>query len=466
MKLLFANTLSVDDASKDELVEKDRAAAYTSAVREHLLSKGVAIKKPANPFGVNLSIGLLSIAAFIREHLGDAHQMTYYLANERDHEGLERELARHDVALVTSYSHNYHWALEILRRAKERGLITVYGGPHATALHEELIKLGYVDIIARGEGEVTAKELVEVEFQPRETIAGITYMKDGEVVVTADRKPIPFDDIPQPAYDLLDPAQRETANIFVETARGCPNRCIYCVETNLFRGVRNRSTDLVRENINKVRELFIYDEYAIVDPTFNTSTRRVEEMIPLLDEFDSYWIVNIALKNLTDRQIELLRQSKRITTAYIGLESGSDRVLQINKGEKVTYQGTYVEKLRKIRFFPYIWTGWVFGLPGETHESLRESVQRCGELLKEGLIDLAFPNSYVPYPLTLPYMDPDKYNLVVNYDNLDKGYHRGGDVLPSVPRGMTQEDIINAKNDLLAMNQAYGNVRPDFDVVA
>jgi radical SAM superfamily enzyme YgiQ (UPF0313 family) len=307
---------------------------------------------------------------------------------------------------------------------------------------------------------------VEVEFQPRETIAGITYMKDGEVVVTADRKPIPFDDIPQPAYDLLDPAQRETANIFVETARGCPNRCIYCVETNLFRGVRNRSTDLVRENINKVRELFIYDEYAIVDPTFNTSTRRVEEMIPLLDEFDSYWIVNIALKNLTDRQIELLRQSKRITTAYIGLESGSDRVLQINKGEKVTYQGTYVEKLRKIRFFPYIWTGWVFGLPGETHESLRESVQRCGELLKEGLIDLAFPNSYVPYPLTLPYMDPDKYNLVVNYDNLDKGYHRGGDVLPSVPRGMTQEDIINAKNDLLAMNQAYGNVRPDFDVVA
>ena len=50
---------------------------------------------------------------------------------------------------------------EYLRKLRGNGIPLVVGGPHATALPEEVIRQDAADIVAFGEGEVTILELVD-----------------------------------------------------------------------------------------------------------------------------------------------------------------------------------------------------------------------------------------------------------------------------------------------------------------
>ena len=84
----------------------------------------------------------------------------------------------------------------------------VYGGPHATFTAADTLKnISSIDVIVRGEGEVTFLELVraieaKTDFK---NITGISYRKEGKIFHNGDRPLIEnMDTLPWPARHLID----------------------------------------------------------------------------------------------------------------------------------------------------------------------------------------------------------------------------------------------------------------------
>ncbi len=122
-------------------------------------------------------------------------------------------------------------------------ILTVVGGPHVTLVPKEFLEEAKnVDIAVIGEGEYAMLEIVQA-FEGKKQlneILGIAYRQNGEVVVNPTR---PFmenlDELPYPAYDLVDMEQYlnpkkigyrsfQDRAISMITSRGCPFNCCFC----------------------------------------------------------------------------------------------------------------------------------------------------------------------------------------------------------------------------------------------
>ena len=148
-------------------------------------------------------------------------------------------------------SSNYIWShprtLDVARRVKEASpaSITVHGGPDTPKYEEDaaehLRRHPWVDVMVRGEGEATTREvlaaLVPVLAGERSlpdalrAVPGITFRDGDEIVRTPDRERIAdIDELPSPYLTGLFDVYRDVPDLFVtlESNRGCPYGCTFC----------------------------------------------------------------------------------------------------------------------------------------------------------------------------------------------------------------------------------------------
>jgi anaerobic magnesium-protoporphyrin IX monomethyl ester cyclase len=102
----------------------------------------------------------------------------------------------------------------------------VFGGIGATFLYEHLLThFKEIDFCVLGEGEYTFLQLVQWMENKKnsipETIAGIAYRKEKEIVSNATQ------DLIKNLDDLPDPARYFTFQ-HVCLSRGCPGNCTFC----------------------------------------------------------------------------------------------------------------------------------------------------------------------------------------------------------------------------------------------
>ena len=148
-------------------------------------------------------------------------------AQKLTHKQFKEEIAKvqPDIVGVTSTTLTYKSALRIIKICKEvwPNCITAIGGPHVTfwddkALQEE----PSLDVVVRGEGEVTMLELAQrvEKGQAFYDLVGTTCRKGTEIVKNADR---PFledlDSLPYPALHL-----------WQHTWRICGNTELYLIQ--------------------------------------------------------------------------------------------------------------------------------------------------------------------------------------------------------------------------------------------
>ncbi|GAG55769.1 unnamed protein product [marine sediment metagenome] len=136
-------------------------------------------------------------------------------------------------------------------------ITVVMGGPHPTVLPEETMADENVDIVVRGEGEITLFELVKaIESGANlNSVLGITYRDNGNIVSTQNRPlKIDLDSLPLPSRHLIpireyhpqaDIYYRSPSTIMI-TSRGCPYKCIFCASRRIsghkYRDCRNPHT--------------------------------------------------------------------------------------------------------------------------------------------------------------------------------------------------------------------------------
>lgn len=165
----------------------------------------------------------------------------------------------------------------------------VIGGPHFTAVPEQtFIDYPVFDYGVVGEGENTIIELVEAlsADKPPSDVLGVVFRENNRITFTPPRPPIKnLDNLPFPAWDLLDgfpskyhPAlfkYKKLPSTYIVSARGCPNKCIFCDTSVFSRQIRFHSAEYVLEMIDYLVKNFGIKEIIFEDDQFLIKKERV-----------------------------------------------------------------------------------------------------------------------------------------------------------------------------------------------
>ncbi|MEW5736108.1 MAG: radical SAM protein [Thermodesulfobacteriota bacterium] len=333
-------------------------------------------------------LGLASLAAVLRQ---DGHRVTVCDCSAAgvSLEDLARlaQRVRPDVLGVSAVTFTVARAAEAARTVKRAlpGVVAVLGGPHATALPEEtLAAFPEFDLIVRGEGEETIKDLLSALAAGRnaEAVEGLALRKDGKVLRTPDRAPVSrLDALPFPAWDLLPgfprryrPAlfrYRRLPAAHAVTSRGCPHACVFCDCAVFGRKVRAHSAQYMAAYAEHLSRSFAVREIAFEDDQFLFSKTRAEEFCRRLLQKNPGLLFSANCRADAVDDLALLRLLRRagFRQVSLGVESGDPDVLsRSGKGLALPAVAQAVGLLRRAdieaRGF------FVLGLPGETEKSL------------------------------------------------------------------------------------------------
>ena len=138
-----------------------------------------------------------------------------------------------DVLGVSLYIWNRECAARLIRRVKalKPEIIVIVGGPEATFSVEETFREMPIDYLLRGAGEESLPALLRALQQggdPAE-VPGCCFRLDGTLHTSL---PAPA---PAPRSDLYDDEWHAALNgrmAYVETSRGCPFQCAFCLSGN------------------------------------------------------------------------------------------------------------------------------------------------------------------------------------------------------------------------------------------
>lgn len=351
------------------------------------------------------------IAAYTRKHL-DSVDITFVDRN------FEQELdsIKPDIVGISFVTINYHIARRYAEAARVRGIRVVGGGPHISAA--PLTLPPGMDVGVIGEGEETFLDLLKC-FGPTgwssdeelRKIQGIVFRSvDGSLVVTEQRPPIKdIDTLPFPNRDMLSHRARG-----VVTSRGCPYKCSFCFRAHLDRKVRYHSGKRVADEIVHVVERYRVKHLMIYDDMFTLPRSRFDYIV---DALVSTGIPNrISFGgNVRPSQVDehFARQLNRmnVTSVFMGLESGCQRVLSFLKPQDATVNQN--ERAIDILDRHGIMTsgGIILGSPDETREEILQTL----EWINTTPLDNFEPMLLTPLPGTPIWNDAIARNLV-SYD--------------------------------------------------
>ena len=304
-------------------------------------------------------------------------------------------------------------AIEVARAVKcaRPDVPVLLGGWHPSTLAEQSLKASYIDIVVRGQGEVTFDEILGqlLSGGTLEGIRGCSYRTpEGTIVHNPPRATINISELPPKAYHLVDiePYARLSNRrwIYYTSSHGCPYDCSFCSNASLYGRAWNAlpADRVVSEVVDLVRR-FRLDLVDIVDDNFLVDRQRGIDIARgfmqsgLRFEWCIQTTANFLLRS-SDDDVRQLRQSG-LSRVFIGAESGSEDVLRsVNKAR---FQGTKVlhdvsEKCHRAGIRCTF--SLIFGLPDETDADQRQTLRMVREI-KERFPNTEFhSNIYTPYP--------------------------------------------------------------------
>jgi anaerobic magnesium-protoporphyrin IX monomethyl ester cyclase len=248
----------------------------------------------------------------------------------------------------------------------------ILGGPGPSGVAAPIMEaMPWIDVVARGEGEATAVELLRVlrEGGDLASVAGITYRSDGGVHETPARpRARDLDAIPLPAYHAVD-FSRYTS-FAVVTGRGCPFNCAFCDVGPLWgnrvflRGVEN-----VIGELTLLRKTYGVERVSFADDTFTLQRGRTEALLKEIEPLALKWSC-LTRVDAVDEALISGMATAGCDALFFGIESGSNDVLaRINK--KFTIQEATEKVEMAARHMKQIITSYIWGFPFETVDDFK-----------------------------------------------------------------------------------------------
>jgi anaerobic magnesium-protoporphyrin IX monomethyl ester cyclase len=142
-----------------------------------------------------------------------------------------KECAEYELVAFSCYIWNITHTLEVARMIKHLNphCVILLGGPEVSYEFDDLILLPYIDYIICGEGEISFTEFLN-NYPAVEKVPGLVWKESG--VVRSNPQPAAYDvnlfsnSMP---YRFDDPEELRNKVLYIETSRGCPYKCEFCL---------------------------------------------------------------------------------------------------------------------------------------------------------------------------------------------------------------------------------------------
>lgn len=306
-------------------------------------------------------------------------------------------------------------------KATDPELMVVVGGIHPSILPDDMIRDENIDVIVRGEGEITFHELLQAwPDSDLKSIDGLTFRDNGQVVHTPDRALLDdLDILPLPARHLVDYEgyHQVPDAVFAEplreilTSRGCPFQCIFC-SARFISGYKYRyhSPTRVLEEVDLLVNRYRARQIAVLDDNFVVDRQRTIDICEGLMRKGYHkkvvWTTAARADQVDFELMKLMKQAGFRLLSF-GVETGSSRLLKmIKKGENMEQIRTAVEAAHRAGL--KVRGTLILGLPTETREESLATIRWAQELR----LDFAKFSLATPYPGTVLYEIANKQGLL------------------------------------------------------
>jgi radical SAM superfamily enzyme YgiQ (UPF0313 family) len=348
-----------------------------------------------------------------------------------------------------------------LKEALPKVQYTIFGH-YATQFAAQVIEKSKADFVILGEPDIIFSKLIDALTGKLELeyVGGIVRRDNkGTIIREGEDKRIPDPNVlPLPAYDLL-PVDKYYEPVLprpyslIQTARGCPYLCSFCVKSYGSKLTLQSPERVVDEIANLVNNYSI-KSLRIIDDTFTINKKRViricQEIIKR--KFNIQWCCLSRTDNLTEEMIDWMRKAGCVRI-YFGLESGSQKILDLY--EKRINVNEAIATLLLCKKYGIETTGFFMsGYPEETDADFEETIA----FAKKAKLTFASVNPLTPYPGTslferlkedlnfslFPYKNEFKDpNIVLNFTKRKKKFYTEFYMRPSYIIGSHRAIIRN-----------------------
>jgi radical SAM superfamily enzyme YgiQ (UPF0313 family) len=332
-------------------------------------------------------IGLYYLGAFLKE-AGQAVEIWNWHDIRKSPEKIREHLELEKPEVIGfSVLHANRWgAIEIARIAKKLNpkVKIVLGGIGATFLWEHLLThFREIDFIVLGEGEIPLGNLIR-HFEKEgsalpEEVEGIAFRKGGRAVQTRPSGPIRDLDL------LPDPAKYFTFQ-HVVSSRGCAWDCSFCGSPKFWsRRIRFHSPEYFITQLERLQRKGIAFFY-VSDDTFTVDKDRLIAICQGIIErqLALSWNAISRVDRVDEEVLYWMRRAGCLQISY-GVESGSKRIRQaLNKTIRIEDVRRAFSLTRRYGILARAY--FIYGAPGESDETIRETLDLIREIKPLGAI--------------------------------------------------------------------------------
>ena len=405
-------------------------------------------------------LGILSLASMIRKYgyqvkVIDAH------AEGLTMEQIVKEVDSFHPQVVglTAMTVMISASAEIAKKIKvhDPTITTILGGVHVTAEPgETLRRYSQFDYAVIGEGEVVFTEFLEKLSRQRKLYYGVSktesdgsvqslVWREGEKINVNPRRAFfkGLDEFPPPAFDLVPNlfnhyrlsvfGTKKFKSVGLVTSIGCTGKCTFCDLGVVGRGYRANSASYLIDLMKDVWQKYGVTDFLFYDDLFVGSRPRLQEVCNIIirDKLPFTWSCCARVDFIHVDMLRLMKQAGCWMIEY-GIESGCQRIIdsmrknitkeKISETINATYDAGIVTK-----------GNFIFGNPGETHDSIKESIDFACKLKL----------NYAQHTFLQPLPGSELYETAGKYGEFDPSWDRFNTFsINFMPKGFTRDNLV------------------------
>jgi radical SAM superfamily enzyme YgiQ (UPF0313 family) len=366
---------------------------------------------PVSLSGVAAPVALTTLSSVARKmDYGKFENAICWDCSIHDDKDIIETIQMNDLVCFTVTFVNYNTSIELARQVSQKGAIVAMGGPWITIRAKQIARENeFLDYLVIGEGEFPLQGLLRDAIRqsgaPR-IIHGKVCL--GEQYVTPDYSCWNNTDLEiyRSQYHQMiasgkfgPPPEQIPTLIFYQSSRGCIQvpRCAFC-SSRLGGRLIFRSANEFHLDIDAIQSNFEGIDSRL--HIFDTSDSFVSSLGRFNNEYRAHDGVTFTVYSRVDeltRDTVVALRKLGVTKVSLGIESVSDMVLRdLGKNTTMSQNLNAVRLLKSEGISTYL--NFLYGVPGETYDSARRTVDHIVDLCRAGTVYRAKGRVVTPLP--------------------------------------------------------------------
>lgn len=365
-------------------------------------------------------LGILYLGASLLKNNIDVNVIDGNVISDEDYKNQILNIGSDFIGLSATFFHMKE-INRLLPTLKSYGKPIILGGPGVSSIldKKKYLQNSGIDFMLEGEAEETLPKLIKtiINKDYQNVIPGLYTLRDGKLISDSSIPRVNVNSNPIPARNLVE-LSKYTENWGNYTgmiaSRGCPYQCTFCDLTVAGHKVRYRNIENVIREMMELEDgglddVFIFDDLFTVNKKYLKAFRQAKSSSGL----NITWGGNARVDLVNDDFCETVRESDG-TRLFMGVESGSERMLQIyNKGITPEQTKKAFELCWEYGIEPKAYV--LIGHPEETWEDIQKTAELVS-VIKPSYLDVSI---LTPIPNTKLFEQTKDLINFTRLNNLD-----------------------------------------------